>query len=124
MEGEVASADLPASRVEVEVEAVDGVDLREAGLAEATVDGAAQAALLLLVAEAVDHVERGEVVPGGEVEQRLRVLCHSGQLEPAQFLNEQVAEVVVVLHVEDSPVGSSCGGEPGSRVMASGGSWS
>jgi hypothetical protein len=123
MKGEVPCADLLAAGVEVEVEAVDGVDLREAGLAEAAVDGAAEAALLLLVAEAVDDVEGGEVVLGGEVEQRRDLLGHSGQLEPAQLLNEQVAEVAFVLHVEDSPEGSSCG-EPGSRVMASGGSWS
>ena len=38
VEGEVAGTDLLAAGVEVEVEAVDGVDLREAGLAEATVD--------------------------------------------------------------------------------------
>jgi hypothetical protein len=51
VQGEVAGADLLAPWVEVEVEAVDGVDLWEAGVAEATVDGAAEAALLLLVAE-------------------------------------------------------------------------
>src|ERR1700679_1853099 len=67
VQGEVAGADLFPAWVEVEVEAVDGVDLREAGLAEAAVDGAAEAALLLLVAESVDDVEGGDVVLGGEV---------------------------------------------------------
>jgi hypothetical protein len=124
VESEVARADLLPRGVEVEVESVDGVDLREAGVAEATLDGAAETALLLLVAEAVDHVEGGEVVPGGEIEQCRYLLCHPGQPEPAQLLNEQVAEVVVVLHAEDSPGGSSGGGVPGSRVIATGGSWS
>src|SRR5262249_24511605 len=110
VQGEVASANPLARRVEVEVEAVDGVDLREASCAEAAVDRAAHAAQLLLVAEAVEDVERGEVVLGGEREQRAHLLDHSGQLERAEFLKEQVEEVVVVFHVEDSPGGSSFGG--------------
>ena len=70
VESEVAGAELLSRRVEVEVEGVDGVDLGEAGIAESAVDGALDAALLLLVAEAVDDVGGREVFLGGALEDR------------------------------------------------------
>ena len=57
VETEVSSAELLSRGIEVEVEGVDGVDLREARVAEAAVDGALDAALLLLVAKAMENVE-------------------------------------------------------------------
>jgi hypothetical protein len=74
--------------IEVEVERIDGVDLGEVRVADAPLDGAAQAALLLLVAEAVDHVEGGEVFFRGLREQRRDGLGHAGEPEPAQLLHE------------------------------------
>ena len=65
MQREVAGAELLAAGVEVEVEAVDGVDLGEARVLDAPLDGAADAALLLLVAEAVDDLEGREILLGG-----------------------------------------------------------
>jgi hypothetical protein len=43
--------------IEVEVEAVDGVELREPGILDAAVDGALHAAGALLVGEAMQDVE-------------------------------------------------------------------
>ena len=61
MEREVARAELLARRIEVEVEGVDGVDLGEARVAKAALDGALDAAPLFLVTEKVDDVGRREV---------------------------------------------------------------
>ena len=60
VQGEVAGPHLLAGWVEVEVEGVDRVDLGEVRVADAPLDGAAQPALLLLVAEAVDDVQRSD----------------------------------------------------------------
>ena len=128
MESEVAGAELLASRVEVEVEGVDGVDLGEAGVAESPVDGALDAALLLLVAEAVDDVGGRQVFLGRALEDRGDDLGHAGEPEPAELLHEQikvvaagVAVVVLLLHDGSWVEG---GGSPGSRVMGMGESWS
>jgi hypothetical protein len=55
---EVARAELLADRVEVEIEAVDGVDLGKPGAAHATLDGGAKPTVLLFVAQTGDHVGR------------------------------------------------------------------
>jgi hypothetical protein len=61
---QVPSLELLAARVEVEIETIDSVDLGEAGLRDASLDGAVEAALLLLVAEAVEDLEDGQVFLG------------------------------------------------------------
>jgi hypothetical protein len=58
---EIASANLLSAGIEVEVETVDGIDLGEARVPHAALDGALQAAGLLLVSEAVSNLESGEV---------------------------------------------------------------
>ena len=129
VEGEVARAELLARGIEVEVEGVDGVDLGEARVAESALDGALDAALLLLVAESVNDVGRREVLLGGTIENRGDVLRHAGKLEPAQLLHEQVElvvrgiAVVALLFHDDSSVGVG-GGSPGSRVIVGAKSWS
>jgi hypothetical protein len=123
VEAEMASAHLLALGGEVEVEGVDGVDLGETSISQAPFDGALHAALLLLVAETMDDVERGEGVVRGAIEERGDELGHTGQSQPPHLLHEQVDQVVVaLLHDEDSP--SSAAGEPGSRVILAGRSWS
>jgi len=122
MKAQVSSAHLLSLGREVEVEGVDGVNLGEASVSQASFDGALHAALLFLIAETMDDVERGEVVLRGAIEQRGDELGHAGQSQPAHLLDEQVEQVVAFFHEEESP--SSDGDNPGSRVILAGRSWS
>jgi hypothetical protein len=113
VECEVAVAELLAHRAEVEVEPVDGVHLGEARVAGAAGDRVAHPARLLLVAEAVDEVETGEVLLRGLGDERPELLGHAGQLQPAELLDDEVE--LIVLHAA-----WPSGGSPGSRVIGAG----
>ncbi len=93
---EVACAQLLADGVEVEVETVDGIELGELGVLDAAVDGALHPAGAFLVAQAVDDVERGQVVFAGALEELRHELHHAGQAQPAKLLEQQVERVVVI----------------------------
>src|SRR5262245_32852855 len=80
---QIAGADLLATRVEVEVEAIDSVDLWKGRRLDAPLDGVANAAVLLFVAEAIHHLERRQVVFGGFLEECRESGSHSGQPKPA-----------------------------------------
>ena len=69
VECEVASPQLFADWVEVEVEAVDGVELGEFCVLDAAVDGALHATGAFLVTESVEDLEVGQVVVLGLVEE-------------------------------------------------------
>ena len=125
MKGEVAGAELLPRRVEVEVERVDGIDLGEARVAEAPIDGALDATQLLLIAEAMDDVGGREVLLRRTLEDRGDELRHAGKPEPAELLDQQLeivarrrSVVVVLLHGGSSvPSPARAGGSPGSRVI-------
>jgi hypothetical protein len=70
VEREIARAKLLADGVEVEVEAVDGVEFGELCILDAAVDGALHATGALLIAESVDDLEVGQVVVLGLLEER------------------------------------------------------
>jgi hypothetical protein len=89
-------------------------------VAYASLDGAAQPALHLLVAEAVDDVERGQVVLRGALEERRDDPGHARQPQPAEPLDEQ-CEGIVVFHEAFPSVLLLSSGGPGSRVIGVGG---
>jgi len=89
VQGEVAGAQALAGWVEIEVEGVDGVDLGKLGVFDPALDRAANAAVLLAVAQAVDDGARSEVVLDGAFDEVFDRGGHAGQTEPAQFLDEE-----------------------------------
>jgi hypothetical protein len=95
--------------VEVEVETVDGVDLGESGITNTPLDGALEAAGLLLVGNSADDVERAEILLSGGFDDIGESTSHSGQTKPAKLFDGE-ADQVVVLHELS----------PGSRVMDGG----
>src|SRR5262245_62185159 len=118
MQREVASLQLLAAGIEVEVEGIDGVDLGEVSVAQAPLDGALDAALLLFIGEPVRNLERGEVLLRRLSKELGRDTRHAGQLEPLQFLEQQLKLVLVaLLHVS-----FSAGGSPGFSVFLERGS--
>ncbi len=96
MKCEIAGAEFLADGVEVEVEAIDRVELGEPRVLDATVDGALHPVGTLVIAEAMEDVERGQVVLAGLLEQRGEELHHAVQTKRAQLLEEQVERVVIV----------------------------
>jgi hypothetical protein len=64
VEREIGRPQSPANWAEVEIEGVEGIDLREPDVANAAADGVAQTADLLLFAKAVDDLQRGEILLG------------------------------------------------------------
>lgn len=113
MEGEVAVAKLLANRAEVEVEPVHRVRLGKVRVPDASGDRIAQPARFLLVAEAVDEVEAGEVLLRGLGEEWPELLGHPGEAEPPELLDREVE--LIVFHAA-----WPSGGSPGSRVIGAG----
>ena len=89
-EREVATAELAAHRIEVEVEAVDGVDLGEPRVPDASGDGALDSARLLGVGEGADDSENGEVFAAGALEDLGQVLRHPGEAQPAELVQGEL----------------------------------
>ena len=96
MEREVAGAKLLADRAEIEVEAVDGADLRKPGVLDAPIYRALEAAGPLLVAKAMEDLEAGEIVGLRLREHARDEPSHAGQAQRAQLRNQQAEGVVVV----------------------------
>jgi hypothetical protein len=96
-EREIRSFDLLATRIEVEVEGVDRVDLWKASVTHSPVDRAPNARSLLFVGESVRDIDRGEILLGGELEDLADARRHTWQAQPTEFLNEYVDLIVIVL---------------------------
>src|ERR1700690_1385123 len=124
---QIAGLGLLATRIEVEIEGVDGVDLGKTGGLDASVDRATHAALLLFVAQTMQDIRDGQVFLRGLSQERRDGSGHAGQSEPAQLLDQQ-GKHVVVLHDRSwsSTGGFASGGwalgswdpSPGSRVRS------
>jgi hypothetical protein len=91
------SLELFAQGVEVEVKTVDGIDLGESGITNTPLDGALEAAGLLLVRNSADDVERAEVLLSGGFDDIGESTSHPGQTKPAELFDGE-ADQVVVLH--------------------------
>lgn len=97
MQREVASAELAARRVEVEVETIDGIDLGEPGVPNAAIDGALDTARFLRVGKGTNDGERGQGLSLGMVENRGELQRHTRQAEPPKLVGGEL-EQVVILH--------------------------